>query len=64
MFLMKHFFLLTTIIPMVTKLFRMVTCCEEVSSIDMYDISTEGSCVVTWQIKDIALPAEDVSTLH
>ena len=49
---------------MVTKLFRVVTCCEEVSSIDMYDISTEGSYVVTWQIKDIALPAEDVSKLH
>ena len=61
-FLMKHFFLLTIRMAMITKLFRVVTCFKELSSIDMHDISTEWSCWVMWQIKYISLPAEDVST--
>ena len=37
--------------PMVTKLFRMVTCCEVILPINTHDISTEWSCWVAWQIK-------------
>ena len=47
---------------MVTKLFRVVTCSKELSFINMHDIPTEWSCWVTWQIKYISPPAEDVST--
>ena len=45
--LMKRFFLLTIRMSMVTKLFRVATCCEELSPINMHDISTEWSCEVT-----------------
>ena len=58
------FFLLTIRMPILTKLFRMVTCCEELSPIDMNGISTEWSCGVSWQIKFISPPTKDVSTLH
>ena len=54
-------FLLTIKMPIVTKLIRVVTCCEELSLINMHDISTEWFCGVTWQIKYISQPAEDVS---
>ena len=56
MFLMKHFFFFTIGMPMVTKLFRVVTYCEELSPINMHDISTEWSCRGTWQIKHISPP--------
>ena len=45
--LMKRFFLLTIRMSMVTKVFRVATCCEELSPINMHDISTEWSCEVT-----------------
>ena len=53
-------FLLTNRMPMVTKRSRLVTCWEEVWSINMHDTSVEWSCGVTWQIKYISSPAEDV----
>ena len=43
----EAFFVLTIRMPMVTKLFRVVTCGEELSLINTHDISTEGSCWVT-----------------
>ena len=46
-------FLLTIRMPMVTKGFRVVTCCEELSLINKHDITTEWSCGVMWQIKYI-----------
>ena len=46
--------------PMVTKLFRVVTCGDELSPINAHDISMEWSCWVKWQIKYISPPAEDV----
>ena len=39
--------------PMVTKLFRVVTCGKELSPINMHDISMKWSCWVMWQIKYI-----------
>ena len=59
-FSMKHFSRMT----MVTKLFRLVTCCEELSPINTHDISTEWFCRITWHIKYISQPAEDVLTPH
>ena len=47
--------------PIVTNLIRVVTCCEKLSPINIHDISTEWFCGVTWQIKYISQPAEDVS---
>ena len=58
MFLMKHFYALTIRIPMATKLFRVVKCCEELPPINMH----EWPCGVTWQIKYMYLPAENVWT--
>ena len=58
------FFLLTIRMTMVTKLFRVVTCCDEFSPINSRGISTEWSCWVTWQIKFTSPPAWDVSTLQ
>ena len=55
-------FLLTIKMPIVTKLIKVVTCCEELSLINMHDIPTEWFCGVTWQIKWIYQPAENVST--
>ena len=49
---------------MITKLFRLVTCCKELSPIYMHDISTEWSRGVTWHIKYISPPGEDVSAPH
>ena len=37
-FLMKHFFFLTIRMPMVTNFFGVVTCCEELSPINMHDV--------------------------
>ena len=45
--------------PMATKLFRVVTCCEELWPINMHDTSIEWSCGAMWQIKYISPPAED-----
>ena len=42
----KAFFLLIIRMPMMTKPVRVVTCCEELSPINMHDIS-EWSCGVT-----------------
>ena len=47
-------FLLTIRIPIVTKHFKVVTCCEELSPINMNDILTEWSCWIMWQIKYIS----------
>ena len=58
------FLLLTIRVPSITKFFRVVTCCKDLSPIYMYDISTEWSCRVTWDIKYISLPEEDVSIPH
>ena len=38
--------------------------CEELSHMNMHDISAEWFCGVTWQIKYISQPAEDISTPH
>ena len=57
-------FLLTIWIPMITKLFRVVTCFKELSSIYMHEISTEYSYGVTWQINYISLPTKDVLISH
>ena len=46
-------FLLTTRILIFTKLFRVLTCYDELSPINTHDISTEWSCWVKWQIKTI-----------
>ena len=54
------FFLLNIRMPMVTKLFRVVTCGDELSPINAHDISTEWSCWVKLQIKYISPPAENV----
>ena len=45
-----------------TKLFRAVTCCEELSFINMHDTSMEWSCGAIWQIKYISPHVEDVWT--
>ena len=58
------FFLLTIRMLMIIKLFRVVTCYKELSSIDIHGISTEWSCGVMWQIKYISSPAEDAWTQH
>ena len=60
----EPFFLLTIRIRMVTKLFWVVACCEELTPITMHDISKEWSCGVMWQIKYMSPPTEDVSTPH
>ena len=60
----EAFLLLTIRIPIITKFFRVVTCCKDLSPIYMHDISTEWSCRVTWHIKYIFLPEEDVSIPH
>ena len=60
----EAFFLLTIRMPMITKLFKVVTWCKELSPLYMHDISTESSCRVTWQMKYVFLPAEDVSISH
>ena len=49
----EAFFLLTMRMPMITKLFRVMTCCKELSPIHIHDISTEWSSGVKWQIKYI-----------
>ena len=41
------FFLLTIRMPIATKFFRVVTCCEELSLINMHDTSIEWSHGVT-----------------
>ena len=43
---------------MVTKLFRLVRCCGGLSTINTHDISAKWSFEVTWQIKQIAPPAD------
>ena len=43
----ETFFLLTIKMPMIIKIFRVVTCCKELSPIYMHDISTKWSCWVT-----------------
>ena len=43
----ERFFLLTIRIHMATKLFMVVTCCKELSAINMYDTSIKWSCWVT-----------------
>ena len=58
------FFLLTKRMPLVTKLFRVVTCCEELSPINIHDIWTEWSGVVKWQIKHISPPPGAASISH
>ena len=45
----EAFFLLTTKMLMVTKVFRVVTYYEELSPINTHDISTEWPCWVMWQ---------------
>ena len=57
----ERIFLLTIEMPIVTKLARVVTWCEELSFINVHGISTEWFCGVTWQIKYIFQPEEDVS---
>ena len=57
----EAFLLLTIGMPMITKHFRVVTCCKELSPIYLHDISTESSFGVTEQMKYISLSAEDVS---
>ena len=47
----EAFFLSIIRMSIVTKFFRVVTCCEEFLPINTHDISTEWSCSVTWQIK-------------
>ena len=44
---------------MFTRLFKVVTYCEELSPINMYGISTKWSCGVTWQIKYLS-PSADI----
>ena len=56
-------FLLTIRIPVINKLFSVVTDCEELSPKNMHDISTERSCRITGQIQYISLSSEDLSTL-
>ena len=58
----EAFFLLTIRMSMVSKFFRVATCVKELSSINMHDISIEWCCSVTWQIKYISPPAEDLLT--
>ena len=60
----EAFSLLTMRILMMTKLFNVVTCCEELSHINIHDITTEWSSGVAWQIKYISPPSKDVSTPH
>ena len=60
----EAFLLLTIRIPIITKFFRVVTCCKDLSPIYMHEISTEWSCRVTWHIKYTSLPEEDVSIPH
>ena len=56
----EAFFLLTVRMPMATKLFRVVACWKELSSINMHDISMEWSIGDASEIKYISLPTEDV----
>ena len=53
-------FLLFIRMIMVTKIFRVLTCCEELSTMNMHDILMEWFCTVTWKIKYISQPAEDI----
>ena len=43
----EAFFLLAIRMVMATKRFRVVTCCEEFSHINMHNTSTKQSCGVT-----------------
>ena len=56
----EAFFLLTVRMPMATNLFRVVACWKELSSINMHDISMEGSSGDRSEIKYISLPTEDL----
>ena len=58
----ETFCLWTIRMRVVTKLFKMVTCYEELSHIHMHDISMEWSFEDTWQIKYIYPPAKNVVT--
>ena len=60
--LYEEFFLLTIRMPTVES--RGLQFYEELSPINMHDIPTEWSCGVSWQIKCISPPAEDISTSH
>ena len=42
----ESFFLLNIRMPIVSKLFRVVTHCEDLPPINMHDISTDRSCGV------------------
>ena len=53
------FFLFAIRMPTVTKLYRVVAYCEELSPMNMHDTRMEWSCGVTWQIRYISPPAED-----
>ena len=54
----EPFFLLTIRMLMITKLFRVVTCCKQLSPMYMHGISTGWFCGATWQIKyiDVSIP--------
>ena len=56
------FSFLTIRVPVITKLFRVVTCGEELSPINTYYISTVWLCWVRWQIKYKSAPAECMDT--
>ena len=58
----EAFVLLTIRMPMATKLSRVVTCCDELSPTNMHDTLVEWSCGITWQIKFMSPPSEDVWT--
>ena len=54
----EPFFLLTIRMLMITKLFRVVTCCKQLSPMYMHGISTGWFWGATWQIKyiDVSIP--------
>ena len=57
---MKHFS--SYLSECLWSLFRVVTCCEELSRINMRGTSMKWSYGVMWQIKYLSSPAEDVRT--
>ena len=58
----ETFSLLTIRVSMATKLIKVVTCCRELPPKNLHNTSTEWSCEVTWWVKWISPPAEDVWT--